>query len=66
MSEIKFSQQVPGSLITAGAVMATTAGVGTTTITFTALIGVASTRIKMVVVGNVVYRRSGTNPEITA
>lgn len=65
MSIITFNQFVPYNLIAKGAVIATATGTGVNTIVFPDLIGVAQSRIKQVVVGNVTFRMSGTNPEIT-
>lgn len=66
MSGISFKRKIPNSLITGGAIMATTNGTGSNDIVFPELIGVAQSRIKIVFVGNVVFRQSGLNPEITA
>ncbi len=65
MSVIKFTQWFPSSLVTSGALMATATGTGSVNIVFAGLINVAQSRIKCVVVGNTIFRQSGTNPEIT-
>lgn len=65
MSAITFNQFVPTNLVSKGAVIATANGTGSVDIVFADLIGVPQARIKQVVVGNVTYRQSGTNPEIT-
>lgn len=66
MSAIFFTKYVPNAIITDGAIMATTSGTGSVDIVFADLIGVAQSRIKLVMVGNTAYRMSGDNPEITA
>lgn len=65
MGAIRYNQFIPYSLISSGSVMATATGTGANTIVFPLLVNVAQSRIKAVVVGNVVYRQSGSNPEIT-
>lgn len=65
MSAITFNQFVPNNIVTKCAVIATATGTGSVDIVFTDLIGIPQSRIKQVVVGNVTYRQSGTNPEIT-
>ena len=64
MSVIALKQFVSNSIITSGAIIATGAGDGTAFVEFADLVGVSESRLKMVVVGNTVYRMSGDNPEI--
>lgn len=67
MSGISIHRRIPYSLITNGAVIAEATGTGSNDIVFPDLIGVVDSRIgNLIMVGPSNYRRTGTNPEISA